>query len=114
MPVFKSNGDVWPGQMKKTMGPAGKKNNNKKMTNCDQMMWKLEPSKLWFCTCLEAFALQIAVLGDSVCVVMAVGTWSDHEINSREEKPRLVPSFPEFQPRWFSDNMTSLKFFFFN
>jgi len=53
----------------------------KKTKPCDQMMWELEPSKLWFCSCLEAFALQIFVLGDSVCVIMAVGTWSNHRRN---------------------------------
>lgn len=52
-----------------------------KNPNCDQMMWELEPSKLWVCACLEAFALQIPVLSDSVCVIMAVGTWSDHRRN---------------------------------
>lgn len=50
------------------------------------MMWELEPSKLWFCTSLEAFALQIPVLGDSVCVIMAVGTLTDHRRNESEEK----------------------------
>ena len=53
----------------------------KKAQNCDQMMWELKSSKLWFCACLEAFALQIPVLGDSVYVIMAVGTWSDHRRN---------------------------------